>query len=207
MKIELQIMKKPLLFLSILLIFNECRKAPDFSELSSDFVVSTSQDKNANFSSYSTFFISDTVVGIGTADTFLVDASAQQLVQTVKDNLTSRGYTFAPRSGNPDLGITLSVVKDINVIVDYYPGWWDGWWNWWYPYYPYYYPWTTVYAYTTGTVIVNMYDLKNASDKGQYTGIWNITGLGAVGNDLNTNLDLGIKAINDGFDQSPYVQK
>ena len=197
-------MKKSFLFLFTIIVFTNCRKAPDFSELSSQFIVSTSLDKSADFTSYQTFYISDTVIYIGDLNIFLVDNNAKQLVQTVKDNLTARGYTFVPKSGNPDLGVTLSVVKDINVVVQSYPGWWYGYY-WWYPYYPYYYPWTTVYTYTTGTVIVDMLDLKHASEDHQYTGVWNTTALGAVGDDLNTNIQQGIDAINQGFEQSPYL--
>jgi Domain of unknown function (DUF4136) len=198
-------MKRNLLIILAICLFTNCRKAPDFDQLSPQFIVSTSLDKNANFSSYQTFYISDSVANIGAEDSFLVDDNSLRLVQTVTDNLTARGYTPVPINANPDLGIRVSVVKDINVIINYYPGWWYGYWPWW-GYYPPYYPWTTVYSYTTGTVIVDMLDMKNASEEHQYTGVWNTTALGAIGDDLTANIQYGINAINQGFVQSPYLK-
>ena len=205
-------MKKVILFyFATITVITGCRKTPDFDQLSNQFIVSTSLDKNAVFNSYQTFFISDTIKYIGDigSDSILVGLDAMQLVQTVKDNLTSRGYTFVSRDNNPDVGLTLSAIKDIDVVVEYYPGWWDGYYGgcyWYYWCYPYYYPWTSVYAYTTGTIILNMYDLKNADANQQLKGIWNTTGLGALGSSVSTNLSLGIDAINQGFKQSPYLQ-
>jgi len=205
-------MKKVILFyFATITVITGCRKTPDFDQLSNQFIVSTSLDKNAVFNSYQTFFISDTIKYIGEigSDSILVGLDAMQLVQTVKDNLTSRGYTFVSRDNNPDVGLTLSAIKDIDVVIEYYPGWWDGYYGgcyWYYWCYPYYYPWTSVYAYTTGTIILNMYDLKNADANQQLKGIWNTTGLGALGSSVSTNLSLGIDAINQGFKQSPYLQ-
>lgn len=202
-------MRSILLFLSAIVLFTNCRKVPDFSELSSNFIVSTSLDKEAKFGNYKTFYIADTIINIGGAgdDSIIVGADASQIIQTVKDNLTSRGYVYTGRSNHPDLGLTLSAIKDVNVVVDYYPGWWDGYWPscYWYCY-SYYYPWTTAYAYTTGTVILNMYDLKNANENSQIKGIWNITALGALGSNANANMTLGINALNQGFEQSPYIK-
>jgi len=195
----------------MILSLSDCRKTPDFSELSSNFITSTSRDPDGNFSQYKTYFISDTIVYIGGVgdDSIIVGAPAQQLIGTVKDNMNSRGYTFVGRNNNPELGLTLTAIKDINVVVNYYPGWWDPYWGgcyWYYWCYPYYYPWTSVYTYTTGTVILNMYDLKNATTNEQIKGIWNITGLGALGVGGISNVQLGQDAISQGFLQSPYIQ-
>jgi len=202
-------MKQMLLFVSAIVLFSNCRKAPDFSELSSNFVVSTSLDSKASFGSYHTYYIADTIRYIGGqgSDSIIVGANAQQLTQAIKDNMAARGYTLVSRSSNPDLGLALSAIKNINVVVDYYPGWWDGYWPgcYWYCY-SYYYPWTTTYAYTTGTIILNMYDLKNATETQQIKGIWNLTGLGALGASTSVNLTLGVNAIDQGFAQSPYLK-
>ena len=204
-------MKKVLLLFSLVLLLTACRKSPNFDQLSLNFIVSTSLDKTADFSSYKTFYIADTVKYIGGvgADSNLVGSDADQLVNPIKDSLISRGYAFTSRDNMPDLGLTLTAIKDINVVINYYPGWWDPWWGgcyWYYWCYPYYYPWPTVYSYTTGTLILNMYDLKNASKNQQLTGIWNVTGLGALSASSTPNIQLGVDAINQGFAQSPYVK-
>ncbi|RFM27299.1 DUF4136 domain-containing protein [Deminuibacter soli] len=208
-------MRKVILALAILCtIFSSCRKTPDFSQLSSQFVVTTNYDKQANFGEYKTFYISDTVANLGgkDADSVLTGDGAQKAIKAVTDNLTARGYVWTARENNPDLGVTVSVVKNLNVDVVYwgwwdgYPGYWDPWyWGWYYPYY-YPYPYTSVYAYTTGTVITNIIDLKNAVKNQALTVVWNSDGFGAVGSDLNTNIQLGINAINQGFAQSPYLK-
>ena len=108
---------KTKLLLSIILIgiVVSCRKTPDTSQLSNEQVVTTDRDLAANFSSYSTYFISDTVsvVAKDSKDSILTGALALQLVNEVKTNMNSRGYTFAARTANPDLGLRLTVIKDV----------------------------------------------------------------------------------------------
>jgi len=206
-------MKKSALFVLIIIaaLNPSCRKTPDFDQLSLQFIVSTNLDKTADFGTYKTFFISDTVKYIGGIgdDSIIVGASADQMINAVKQNLTAKGYTFVSRDNNPDLGLTLTAIKDINVVVSSYPGWWDPYWGycyWYYYCYPPYYGWSTIYTYTNGTVILNMYDLKNADHNQQIQGIWNTTALGALGDDVSTNISLAVDAINQGFEQSPYIK-
>lgn len=188
-----------------------CRKEPDLSTLSSNFVVQTDRDPAADFGSYKTFYISDTIAYLSSNknDSILVDDNAKSVVNSIKDNLTQRGYTFVPHNGHPDLGINTVAIKDITVGVVYpgywwgYPGYWDPWyWGW---YYPYYYPWTTAYAITTGSVIVEMIDLKNVDANEKLDVIWTINLNGALGS-ASTNTQLAINGINQAFVQSPYVK-
>lgn len=189
-----------------------CRKTPDLGQLSSNFVVVTNTDSAAIFSDYSTYYVSDTIayVASDSQDTILVGSSAQQIVAVVKQNMTARGYTFVPKAAHPDLGINLGIVKNTNVGVVYpgwwwgYPGWWDPWyWGW---DYPYYYPWSYTYVVTTGSIILDLVDLKDASEEHKETVIWTAFMGGAVGDDVNSNLQRGINAINQSFTQSPMVK-
>lgn len=204
-------MKRLLLFLALITLLTNCRKTPDFDELSAEFIVSTSQDVNANFSAYKTYYLSDTIRYIGGVgdDSILVGPKAQPLIDAVNSNLATRGYTLVGRNNSPDLGLTLTAIKDINIVISGYPGWWDPYWGycyWYYWCYPYYYPWTAVYSYTTGTVILNMYDLKNANHDEQIKALWNITALGALGSSTDTKTQQAVNALNQGFVQSPYVK-
>jgi hypothetical protein len=122
--------------------------------------------------------------------------------------MTARGYTFVPRTSSPDIGLRIGVVKVLNVEV-FYPGWWwgyPGWyppyWGGWYPYYPF----STVYTYTTGTVILDAYDVKNASAHHQLKVIWNCTSFGVLGSSASSNTTKGVNALNQGFVQSPYFK-
>jgi len=202
-------MKKIIISIPILLaIITGCRKSPDFDQLSYEFTVATSLDQAANFSNYKKYFISDTIVyvgGIG-ADSILVGPPAAELTKAVKDNMTANGYTLVGRNGNPDLGLILTAIKDINVVVDYYPGWWGGYYPCYWYCYGYYYPWTTYYTYTTGTIILTMYDLKEAPSQGEIRALWNTTAFGALGTGSTANTATAVTAINQGFQQSPYLK-
>ena len=202
-------MKKIIISIPILLaVITGCRKSPDFDQLSYEFTVATSLDQAANFSNYKTYFISDTVVYVGGIgkDSIIVGPQAAELTKSVKDNMAAKGYTFVGRSGKPDLGFTLTAIKDINVVVDYYPGWWGGYYPCYWYCYGYYYPWTTYYTYTTGTIILTMYDLKEAPSQGEIRALWNTTAFGALGTGSTANTATAVTAINQGFQQSPYLK-
>ena len=190
-----------------------CLKDPDFEQLSSDFVVVTNQDPNTNFASYNTYYISDTVAVVKPSgnDTILKTANSQKLVDAVKQNMAARGYTFVSKGSNPDLGINVGVTKDVSVGVVYsgwwagYPGWWDPWyWGW---YYPYYYPWAYYYTVETGSVIVDMVDLKNVRTNNAIKVVWTTFGAGAVGDNLDANVQRGVDAINQAFAQTPNLKR
>jgi len=193
-----------------LVCFLACRKIPDTSGLSNSFVVQTSRDLNVNFGSYKTYYISDTIALRTTDpnDTLWTDNDAKQLVDAVKSNMDARGYTLVTSGhSNPDLGLGLTAVKDLNLGV-IYPGWWWGYWGgcyWGYCGYPPYYGWGAVYSIPTGTIILDMIDIKNAAANSQLDVTWNSVMSGGLGNTGN-DLQLGIEAINQAFDQSPYVQ-
>ncbi len=210
---SLKMKKRYFLLTFCLVAFFACRKIPDTSQLSVSFVVQTSKDPNANFSNYKTYYISDTIALKTTdpTDTLWTDADAKQLVDAVKSNMSARGYTMvtSPHS-TPDLGLGLTAIKDLNVGV-VYPGWWYGYWGgcyWGYCGYPPYYPWYgggVVYSIPTGTIILDMIDLKNASANTKLTEIWGSVMSGGLGNTAD-DISLGVEAIDQAFTQSPYVQ-
>jgi len=196
-----------------LIVFASCRKSPDLNQLSASFAVQTSKQPDANFSSYKTYFISDTIALRTTdpKDTLWFDDKAQQLVDAVKKNMTARGYTLVnDNHSNPDLGLGLTAIKDLNVGV-IYPGWWWGYWGgcyWGYCGYPPYYPWYgggIVYSIPTGTIILDMIDLKNAGSNGKLYVPWGSVMSGGLGY-TNDDIQLGVQAIDQAFTQSPYIQ-
>jgi hypothetical protein len=201
-------MKRNLLFLLLILGLSDCRKRPDFSQLSDNFVTATNRDLDADFTAYKTYYVSDTIKFISDdgSDSAVFGGDAALLIQTVKDSMSNRGYTFVPRNANPDLGITLTAIRNLHRVTVWWPGWWDPWWNcYWGWCFPWYYPWSATYTYTIGTVILNMYDLKNATKLTQIRDLWNITALGSL-NTSTPNLTLARNSIIQGFVQSPYVQ-
>lgn len=201
-------------FLAIgLVVFLGCRKSPDLGQLSASFAVQTSKQPDANFGSYKTYYISDTIALRTTNpnDTLWFDEKAKQLVDAVKSNMNARGYTLVSSShSNPDLGLGLTAIKDLNVGV-IYPGWWWGYWGgcyWGYCGYPPYYPWYgggIVYSIPTGTIILDMIDLKNASINGKLYVPWGSVMSGGLGY-TNDDIQLGVQAIDQAYTQSPYLQ-
>jgi hypothetical protein len=205
-------MKRTFLLTALVVTFFQygCLKSPEYEQLSSEFVVTTNTDVNTDFSTLKNYYISDSVTYIqnGT-DSIIKDANSKKLVDAVKSNMAARGFTFVPK-GNANLGVMMGIAKNTYVGV-VYSGWWDayaGWWDPWYWgwYYPYYYPWSVAYTVTTGSVIVTMVDLKNASVDHNLKIVWTGFMGGAVGDNLATNVDRGVTSINQAFAQSPLVK-
>jgi hypothetical protein len=206
-------MKKEITLLALVITsLVGCRREPDTAALSNSFVVQSSRTQGIDFGAYKTFYIPDSIAIKTTNpnDSLWFDASAQQLITTVKQNMTSRGYTLVPKGSNPDIGLSFFAVKDLNVGV-IYPGWWYGWgyWGgcyWGYCGYPPYYGYGgVIYSIPTGTLILDMIDLENASQDEQLGVIWGSVMSGGLGNTGN-DLELGVEAINQAFTQSPYIK-
>jgi len=206
-------MKRIALFGLLLACLASCRKTPDLSQLTNKFVVTTARDPLANFASYDTYHIADTVTYIANtpgADSIIVGPVANQLITAVKTNMNARGYTFVARNNNPHLGLRLTAVKQVNVGVVYPPGWWWGYWG--YPggcywgCYPPYYPYPVAYSYNVGDVLLEIIDVKNAGSNHHLSVIWLMDGGGVLSSTSQTNIDLSVSAINQGFTQSPYIQ-
>jgi hypothetical protein len=203
-----------ILFVSVLF---SCRKEPNTEDLKLDQVVATDRDLTANFSGYATYFISDTVsiVASASTDSILTGPMALQLVNAVKTNMNAKGYTFKARSaGLPDLGLRLTVIKDITRTA-VCGGWWDGWYGYYPPWYwgcyycgGYYYPWCTTYTYTIGTSTLYMFDVKNQGINHDLRALWGATMFGVFSTTNNqTNADLTTTAINQAYSQSTYLTK
>jgi hypothetical protein len=191
-----------------------CLKSPDYDQLSTNFVVATNTDTTTDFSTFHTYYISDSVAYLSdnaTVDSVINDANSKQLVDAVKSNMTARGYTFVPKGAKPEMGVMLGVTKNTYIGV-VYSGWWDayaGWWDPWYWgwYYPYYYPWSVAYTVTTGSVILTIANLKDAQATQKLRIIWAAFMGGSVGTNIATNVQRGVDGINQSFAQSPLVRR
>lgn len=159
---------------SAVIFMMACTAVPDVdSRLAEDLVDITKYDIGTNFRQFTTFSIVDSVAVIknGTDSIRVLNPQAKALLDQITRNMQARGYTLVDRkTGHPDLGINVSAIH-VTYMVSYYPGWyWDYYgyydpyywgypdYNYWYPYYP-----PEVSSYSTGTVIIDMLDLKNAS--------------------------------------------
>jgi len=207
-------MRKVILSCLTVCTFICCHKAPDTSQLTNKFVVITNRDKAATFSDYKTFFISDTVAYISNVpgdDSIIVGDPAHVLINTVKNNIISNNYIQQCRQCNPDLGIKVTVIKQVTGGVVYPPGWWWGYPGYpggcyWTLCYPGYYPYPVAHSYRVGDLIIEVYDLKNAAENHDLRVIWVADAGGVLSSTTQENIDQAIIAIDQAFAQSPYFK-
>lgn len=204
-------MNKLIVVLVIATMLWSCQTEPDSLKLFDELVVSTNYDVEASFGAYSTYAIpSDTIGFVSNTnpnDTILVARAdneyyPRKILEKVMQNLNDRQYTRVERNENPDLGVNVYVVKDLNLFQQVvYP-------NYYYPYYygygSYYsYPYINTYAYNTGALVVEIVDLKNITPDNKVKVIWN-----AYMGDVYSTIDLtqqSVDAIDQAFLQSNYL--
>ena len=87
-------MKKIFPFFLLVLLLASCQKDPDMSKLDNDFLVFTNHDKDAKFESFTTFYIPDSVLVIGTSEKpqFWTANEADDIITTLVNNMESRGF-------------------------------------------------------------------------------------------------------------------
>ena len=195
-------MKKKLSILFLvtgIILLLSCSRLPYNSEINSEqLVVITQYDEHSNFLSYHTFAIVDSVSYIKNGDSTRVkNENTVAIIQRIVDNMTRLGYQKVNVSEKPDLGINVSAIK---VTTNYYfPGWYWGYpgyyppYYWGYPGYGYWYPYypTYIYSSSSGTLIFDMLDLKNADENQKIFLIWTgyIRGLLDSGHSMQTILE------------------
>jgi hypothetical protein len=116
------------------------------------------------------------------------------------------GFSKVGRTENPDLRINVYVVNDFNLFQEvvypnyYYPSYY----GYGYGYGSYYgYPYINTYASNTGSLVVEMLDLKNITVTNTVKVIWS-----AYMGDVYSTIDLikqSEEAISQAFVQSPYL--
>ncbi len=193
-------------------LFTACKKLPPTENLSSDFVVITKYDTSADFSSFKTFSLRDTIA-IKTdnlKDSIWYDNGAKSILSNVADHMLAAGYTRVPSgSNNADMIVNVSGIR--NVIAFITPGYW--WGSPGYPVpcfgngcYSYYYPYWYSYSVKTGTIMVEIADLKNAPTNKKLHIVWSGIGTGAIGNSKSFIVDQCNKTVDQAFDQSPFFR-
>ena len=217
-------MKKILPFFLLVLLLASCQKDPDMSKLSDDFVVFTDHNKDANFESFTTFYIPDSVMVIGNSEKpeFWSATEADDIVSTLVSGMEGRGYTRASDKESADLGLQVSFVKNVNYFTNYHdnPYWWWGYpgYNWWYGYWGnwtgawngWYYPYPVVYSYSVGSLLVELVNLKAPLPKSadaKLPVLWTAYMSGLLSGSDKFDTQLAVRAIEQAFVQSPYVKK
>lgn len=206
---------KKLIYLAIAFFaLTSCREDPDLGDLSSDFLVFTSYDKDADFNAFATYYMPDSVMVVGdTKDPeYWTGEKAADILEAYQTQMTACGYTRTTDKDMADIGLQISYMQSISYFTDYsgsywwgnYPGYWNpGYWGDWNDWY---YPYPIVYSYSVGSLLTEMVDLKTppASDK-KLTVVWNSFMSGLLSGSSSFNMKLTVRAINQSFLQSPYL--
>ena len=191
-----------------------CQPEPDTNKLYDELVVTTSHDPQAAFGSYETYAIPTDTIGYvsqNSNSTFITAGQSTYppvVLNAIRSNLEARGYTRVNKADDPDLGINVVVVEDLNVFQQvvypdpyFYPGsiysGYYGYNSW------YYYPYVNTYAYQTGVLIIEIVDLRNRTPDNKVKVIWTAY-LGDIYSTINL-IDQTEAGIDQSFAQSPYV--
>ena len=175
-------MKKLLFFACLMFALASCEKDPDMSELDTDLTVYTDYDSSADFGSYKTYFLPDSILEAGGHKaTYWKDENAMKIIKAVESQMNERGYT---RLTDPE-------DKD---NADWGP-WWGGW----------YYPYPVTYTYSTNTLVMEMVDLTGDTDGKNIPVLWYANASGAQYSGMY-NLQLLVNSVQQAFKQSEYIQ-
>ena len=212
-------MKKLIPILLAVFALVSCEKDPDMDKLDNEYLVFTSHDTSTKFNDFSTYYIPDSILIIGDKKDpeYWKDENAQTIINAFKTKMNAAGYTAVDKD-DADLGLQVSYVASTYYFHGYYNDgpWWGYYPGYWYPGYwggnwggGWYYPYPITYSYSTGSLLADMINLKNAPEgqKEKLTVVWNayISGLLCGSGSLNVNRTT--TAINQAFTQSPYLKK
>lgn len=210
-------MKKLIPVLFAVFFLASCQKDPDLSNLSSDFLVFTNYDKTVDFTTLNTYYIADSILLINDSKDpqYWTGDNAQEIRDTYIKNMTSLGYARVMDKSLANIGIQVSYIESTSYFVNYneptwwwgYPGYWSPiYWGSWGDWYDYSYP--VVYSYNVGSLLTEFVNLEAPEGpKAKLPIIWDSYLSGLLSGSNQFDQLLSIRAINQSFQQSPYLQK
>lgn len=200
----------------MVLVAGGCAPDSGFNNIADYDVVVTHYDPEADFQTYTTFAVADTVAHLGNPsgdDDGISKDIDPIIIDEIEAQMIRMGYTLEndPESNPPDLfmlpGITSSTWTGYVPGYPWYPGYgWGGW----YPGYPWYPGWSPgyTYSYDTGTIIMDMADVATLDgETGDIEIIWTGGINGVVSGSSSSNTARIQSGIRQAFDQSPYLEK
>ena len=203
-------MKKYVMMICTALMIVSCEKDPDLDEMDTRLVVYTDHDSETDFGNFKTYYLPDSILEAGGYKaSYWSDENAKKIISTVENEMKERGYvriTDPERKGEADAGLQLSyVAQSINIVGGgYYGGWWDygfwgPWWGGWY------YPYPIAYSFNTNSLIMEMVDLTNKTEKAQLPVVWYAQSSGYQYSGPY-NRQLLMDAVHQAFEQSDYIK-
>ena len=208
-------MKKALILLTLICSVISCRKEPDMSDMDGRYFTCTNYDASADFSSYDTYFIPDSILIVGDNEepVYAKNDAARKIIATFVSRMDSCGYTRADEIGKADLGLQLSYIEQTRYFLDYagstwwwgYPGYWDPffWGDWGYWGYPY----PITFSYSSHSLLAEMVELNAPQGAEEKLPILWTSFIGGEQNSYFYNLHAMMDGIEQVFEQSPYLQR
>lgn len=176
-------------------------------------------NKETDFAQFSTYAMPDSVIHLVPEDQQddLPRDYDVQILSDVARNLEAKGYTRVEPpltdTNIPDVVVLVSMNRQEWLGYTYNPVWWD-----WYPWYPgwgwgpgwggWYSGYVGSYKFTTGSILIEMMDANKIDPDNleRIQGIWG-AGINGLAGDIKSGTRNRItNAINQAFDQSPYLQ-
>jgi hypothetical protein len=173
-------------------------------------VAVTAFDSTRDFSAIRTWAMPDEVFVTEGSDADVTDQFDDLILDQVAKNMTALGYVREtnPQANGADVVVIVRKSKQTSTgwVGGGSPGWcgWPGWgypgWGCW----PGYYPWIPV-SFTTGSVIVEMYDPNEGASAEELRGIWGALLNGLASGSSGSNASRISQGIDQAFAQSPYL--
>ena len=91
------------------------------SDMDGRYFTCTNYDASADFSSYDTYFIPDSILIVGDNEepVYAKNDAARKIIATFVSRMDSCGYTRADEIGKADLGLQLSYIEQTRYFLDY----------------------------------------------------------------------------------------
>ena len=182
---------------------------PGGADFTEDYdVVYSNHRPSYDFQSQATYALPDKIVvdvEIDRGDTtyiYMKDIYAQPILERIKTNMASLGWTEVNIGGSPDVLLMPAGTTTTTFFYDYWYCWWyGGWYGGWGWYYP---PYVTISSITTGSLIMTISDPMEETPIGKTETAWVAILNGVMSGTYNVNRVLD--GIDQAFQQSPYLK-
>jgi hypothetical protein len=179
-----------------------CEPKPNESDLLKNMVVTTDYNTTANFSNYSTYWMSlDTIsyfLNTDPTDTLAYGADVSTITGEVSGKLSAAGYSLVGKNASPDFWVHVYVVENYSEFQSFYYNPYS------YGYYGGYYGgYNSVSVSDQSNLYIFLIDLKHKSSGKSYLWGCNIGDVASSPDQINTI----IRAIDQAFTQSSYIKK
>ncbi len=200
--------------LTLILSLTACYPGGDLTVSELDVVATDFDEQFFATSNPNTYFMPDSVGVLGSDDPdFALPREDQEFILgLVEQNFSDLGYTrtFTPIDNPPEVVVLVAYTSTrftgSGGCIPWFPGWgWGGWWpgwgwgpGWCYPSY--------VYSYTTGTLLIDMLPQDQQDGDEEIELVWNAGMNGLVRSSESASRSAITNAINQAFEQSPYLR-